>query len=340
MLANPPKNMDLPTFQYSRNSLAELIQGLDGRLLIAVGIANGAEARAFHRHLAALDAAGAVPGFVGGFVFFVSGYLTAAERGLPDLGMVLREEIVRQTDIIEQATWLASLDSGTPAPPIGVDIDTGYGNEPSAILLTCHQVHKQGAQYVQIEDQYAINKSCGHLDGAAGRGKDVIDAQEMVETRLKPAIAYAKSVDDLCVMARTDALSTKGYDEALRRARLYADAGAELVFVEAPESEAQLSAVARDLADSAALSVANVVEGSRKTPYKTPRELHELGFDLALFPVGPLLAGHAARETYYQRLIASSSTEEIAAGKDGFEQFSEMIGRDQFTQWNRRFRFE
>jgi 2-methylisocitrate lyase-like PEP mutase family enzyme len=324
-----------------RRSLAATVSALDGRLLVVVGVANGAEARALSAHLTALEDSGSVPDFVGGFVFFVSGYLTAAERGLPDLGMILREEIVRQTDIVEQATWLAAAETETAPYPIGVDIDTGYGNEASAVILTCRQVHKQGAQYVQIEDQFSINKSCGHLDGASGDGKDVIDAGEMISTRIEPALSYAQSVDGLAVMARTDALSTKGADEALRRAHLYSEAGADFVFVEAPENEAQLATVAKELTSAAALSVANVVEGSRKTPYKTPRELHELGFDVALYPVGPLLAGHTARNDYYDRLTRSVGTEELAGGNtDGFEAFSRTVGRDQFTAWNRRFRFD
>jgi 2-methylisocitrate lyase-like PEP mutase family enzyme len=333
--------MDLPIFAQPSRSLVEIVRDLDGRLLIVIGVANGGEARALHGFLAALESSGQVPDFVGGFVVFVSGYLTAAERGLPDLGLVLREEIVRQTDVIEQAGWLASIDSRSPAYPIGVDIDTGYGNEASSVILTCRQVHKQGAQYVQIEDQYAINKSCGHLDGATGEGKDVVDAEEMIATRLNPALAYARSVDNFLVMARTDALSTKGYDEALRRAHLYAETGAHFVFVEAPESEQQLAAVAQDLAATSALVVANVVEGSRKTPYKTPRQLQELGFDVALFPVGPLLAGHAARNQYYAQLVSSAGTGETAgATDDGFETFSKQVGRDQFAAWNRLFRFE
>ena len=109
------------------------------------------------------------------------------------MGYILRHEIVEHTNIIEQATWLAALDTGKPAFPIGVDIDTGYGNEPSSIILTCRQVNKQGGQYVQIEDQYAINKTCGHMDGALGSGKQTISAEDMITLRLKPAVDFARS---------------------------------------------------------------------------------------------------------------------------------------------------
>ncbi len=224
-----------------RQSLKELVAKRDGRILVAIGVANGAEARQLHHSVYELYDQNAVPDYIGGFITFVSGYLCAASYGLPDLGYILRSEIVHQTDIIEQATWMAALDTGKPAFPIGVDIDTGYGNEPSSIVLTCRQVHKQGAQYVQIEDQYAINKSCGHMEGPRGSGKVLISAEEMIELRLRPAVSYAESQQDMMVMARTDAIAAHGFDEALRRGRLYAEAGAKIVFIEAPEDEKQLA---------------------------------------------------------------------------------------------------
>jgi len=179
-----------------RQSLEELIRKRDGRILIAIGVGNGAEARQLHHSIYELYQQKAVPDFIGGFITYVSGYLCAASYGLPDMGYILRAEIVNQTNIVEQATWMAALDDGKPAFPIGVDIDTGYGNEPSSIILTCRQAHKQGAQFVQIEDQYAINKSCGHMEGPVGTGKLLISAEEMIEARIKPAVSYAENQSD------------------------------------------------------------------------------------------------------------------------------------------------
>jgi 2-methylisocitrate lyase-like PEP mutase family enzyme len=332
-------DMNGPSLNAQRRDLARLVAELDGRLLVVIGVASGAEARALHYFTAALEARGGVPDFVGGFVAFVSGYLTAAQRGLPDLGLILREEIAQQTDAIEQAGWLAALDTGTAALPIGVDIDTGYGSEAAAVILSCRRAHKQGAQYVQIEDQLTINKSCGHMDGSAGRGKSVASLEEMRRKRLAPALAYARGHRDLLVMARTDALASEGYAEAIARARAYAGDGAHFVFVEAPESESQLAGIARDLDDVPALVVANVVEGSRKTPFKTPRELHELGFDVALYPVGPTLAGHQARESYYRELLGGAEPTGEDRDASAFERFSQAMGRGQFEEWNRFFSF-
>lgn len=322
-----------------RHSLTRLIAERDGRILVGVGVSSGAEARQLHYTIHALYDAKAVPDYIAGFVTFVSGYLCAAQYGLPDLGYILRTEIVRQTDLIEQATWMAALDNGKAAFPIGVDVDTGYGNEPASILLTCRQVHKAGGQYVQIEDQYAINKSCGHMAGALGGGKPIISAEEMIDLRLRPAVSYAASQPDFLVMARTDARASGGMQEAARRAHRYEEAGAAFVFIEAPESEAELQRAADEFKGSRALSVANMIEGSPKTPYKSPCQLHGMGFGLALYCVGGLLAARAAQERYFEAIGRGGSAMDALGLTSGawFAGFNRMIGREQTEAWNRFF---
>ena len=331
--------IDEITWKIRRQSLKELISERNGRLLVAIGVSNGAEARELHHTLYELYDQKAVPDFIGGFITFVSGYLCAATYGLPDLGYILRAEIVKQTDIIEQATWMAALNTGRPAFPIGVDIDTGYGNEPSSVVLTCRQVHKQGAQYVQIEDQYAINKSCGNMDGPRGTGKVLVSTEEMIDLRIKPAVSYAESQEDFMVMARTDAIASMGIEEAVRRAHRYAEAGARLIFIEAPEDEKQLLRSAQEFKGDSSLSLANMIEGSPKTPYKSPRELHEMGFAIALYCMGSLLAGRAAQKRYFGIVAKGAS---VMAGTDmrperWFDGFNEVIGRQQTEAWNRFF---
>jgi 2,3-dimethylmalate lyase len=327
------------TWKIERQSLRQLAANQDGRLLVAIGVSNGAEARELHHTLYELYDQKAVPDFIGGFITYVSGYLCSATYGLPDMGYILRAEIVRQTDIIEQATWMAALNTKRPAFPIGVDIDTGYGNEPSSVILTCRQVHKQGAQFVQIEDQYAINKSCGHMSGSRGTGKALVSADEMVDLRVKPATSYAKSQEDFTVMARTDCIASLGIEEAVRRAHLYAEAGAEMIFIEAPEDEEQLARAAKEFSGTPILSLANMIEGSPKTPYKSPRELHKMGFAVALYCIGPLLAGRAAQKRYFGIVGRGAS---VMAGTDmrperWFDGFNEIIGRQQTEGWNRFF---
>ncbi len=329
------KNM----WRVGRQSLKEMVDKRGDRILVAIGVANGAEARQLHHSIYSLYEQNAVPDYIGGFFTYVSGYLCAANYGLPDMGYILRSEIAQQTNIIEQATWMAALDTGKPAFPIGVDIDTGYGNEPSSIVLTCRQVHKQGAQYVQIEDQFAINKSCGHMAGSEGTGKALVSAEEMIGVRIRPAVSYAASQEDFMVMARTDAIATEGIDEAIRRGHMYVETGAGMIFIEAPENEEQLERVAREFKDLPVLSLANMIEGSPKTPYKSPYELNKMGFGIALYCIGPLLAGRAAQQRYFN-IVGSGGS--VMAGADmrperWFDGFNKVIGREQTEAWNRFF---
>jgi 2,3-dimethylmalate lyase len=328
------------TFRAHRRRLCDVVDALDGRMLVIVGVANGAEARLLHHALSAAETADVFPDVIGGFVTFVSGFLSAADRGLPDLGYVLRDDIARTVDVVEQATWLAALDTGTPAWPLGADIDTGYGNEPSAVLLTCRQMHKQGASYVQIEDQYGINKSCGHLDGARGSGKSVLGLDEMLDVRLRPSLAYAAEQDDFMVMGRTDALGPLGIDEALRRADAFAEAGAQMVFIEAPQSDAELERIGEAFRGTSVLNAANVVEGSSKTPAHSVRELHAMGFGMAMFPVGARLLAAAGLSAYYEVLATSGDPSAVTIATDAsgrFERYNRALGRDHLQAWNRWF---
>lgn len=327
------------TWRAERQNLKEMIANRDGRILIAVGVSNGAEARQLHHTVHDLYDKNAIPDYIGGFITFVSGYLCAANYGLPDLGYILRAEIAQHTNIIEQSTWLAALDTGKPAFPIGVDIDTGYGSEPSSVILTCRQAHKQGAQYLQIEDQYTINKSCGHMAGASGKGKQVISAEDMVKLRIKPAVSYAENQEDLLVMARTDAIAPFGFDEAVKRGQLYAEAGARMIFIEALENEQQMADASNEFKGSSSMIIANMIEGSPKTPYLSPRALHRLGFGLALYCVGPLLAARNSLNDYYATVARGES---VLAGKETetdqwFKGFNTVIGRDQTEAINRFF---
>ena len=322
-----------------RQNLKHLLAGKGDRIIVGVGVSNGYEARQLHHSIHDLYDQNAVPDFIGGFITFISGYLCAANHGLPDMGYILRTEIANHTNLIEQATWFAALDTNKPAFPLGVDIDTGYGNEPASVILTCRQVHKQGAQYVQIEDQYAINKTCGHMDGAAGRGKEVISAEEMIELRIKPAAAYARSQEDLLVMARTDAIAPLGYKEGIRRGHMYAEAGAAMLFIEALLSDDQLRDAAQEFRPSPAYLVANMIEGSPKTPYKSPYELQQMGYDMALYCIGSMLAGRVAQQRYYSILGRGKS---VMSGLETrperwFDGFNAVIGREQTESINQFF---
>ena len=328
----PPRQ----AFVAERRSFHDLLSKLNDRIIIAIGVANGGEARRLHHSIATLEKAGRVPDHVGGFVFFVSGYLCAAGAGLPDLGLVLRDEIMRTTDVVEQATWMAALDTQSAPHPIGVDIDTGYGNEASAVILSCRQAHKQGASYVQIEDQLDINKSCGHMSGSRGQGKDILDVDMMIARRLKPALSYARSQPDFEVVARTDALQTLGFDAAVDRANAYAEAGARLLFVEAPQNREQLDAIPKRVRQSGIYHVANMVDGSPHTPMQSARELGDMGYAIALFPIGAHLAANVVQKDYYDHVL----TGQAPADRDIQDEFAEnaaALGKEQIENWNRVF---
>lgn len=324
------------TWQAERINLKDMIRRLEKRMIVAIGVANGAEARQLHHTIYELYDQQAVPDFIGGFVTYVSGYLYAAANGLPDMGYILRPDIVRQTDIIEQSTWMAALDTGKPAFPIGVDGDTGFGNEPSSVILTCRQIHKQGGQYIQIEDQYGINKSCGHMAGSSGSGKRIVSAEEMIEMRIKPAVSYAADQADFLVMARTDAIAIEGLNKAMQRGARYVEAGADMLFVEAPESLEMMKTISQEFAQSQALVLANMIEGSPMTPYLSLRELHEIGFDIGLYCLGSLLAGRSAQSRYYSILGRGRSVMESAESSPArwFDGFNQIIGREQTETWN------
>eukprot|EP01022_Parablepharisma_sp_SALTPOND_P035792 TRINITY_DN9661_c0_g1_i2.p2 TRINITY_DN9661_c0_g1~~TRINITY_DN9661_c0_g1_i2.p2 ORF type:complete len:372 (+),score=134.65 TRINITY_DN9661_c0_g1_i2:123-1238(+) len=313
-----------------RQNLKELIANKGDRIIVAIGVSNGMEAKLLYETVKNLHAKNEIPDYIGGFITFVSGYLAAANYGLPDLGFILREQIAKHTAIVEQATWMSALDGDLPAFPIGVDIDTGYGNEPFSVILTCRNVHRAGGQYVQIEDQSGINKSCGHMAGGHGAGKQIISQEEMINLRIKPAVDYARSVDDFTIMARTDGIAVEGLDGAIKRGHAYIEAGADIIFVEAPAIEEQLKTVAEEFKNSPGINLANMIEHSPHTPYKSPRELQQMGFDIGLYCIGGIMAGKRSQELYYQALAKGGDA--ISAlggeGKDWFSGFSTFIGRE------------
>ena len=208
---------------------------------------------------------------------FLGGFSVAASRlGLPDVGLLSYGEM------IDQATNVCA---ATSIPVLG-DADTGYGNEMNAerTLLGCSRA---GLSCVMIEDQ-CWPKRCGHT-----AGKAVVDRDEAV-ARIKACVrAREEASVDILIMARTDANATDGFDEAIWRAKAFADAGADLTFLEAPLSVDEME---RYCAGVPGFKVANLVEDGR-TPWLSVNELESLGFALAMYPISLLLHGIKAMET-------------------------------------------
>jgi 2-methylisocitrate lyase-like PEP mutase family enzyme len=180
---------------------------------------------------------------------------------------------------------------------------------------------------VHLEDQ-VMPKKCGHMSGKA-----VIGADEMTG-KIAAAVA-ARQDPDFLVIARTDAAAVEGLDAALDRARAYADAGADLLFVEAPTSEDDIARVARELAGVAPL-VFNWAEGGRTPPLPLDR-IAELGFSLVLFPIGTLLAATAGIRSLLATLGADGTPAAALPGVPSFDEFTDLIGLPEIRSLEERF---
>jgi 2,3-dimethylmalate lyase len=247
--------------------LRELIAG--DRMVVAPGVYDGLTAALVKRH-----------GFPAAYVS--GGAASAAVTGLPDLGLMTASEMADHVGRLRGATDL----------PLIVDIDTGYGNELN-VRHTVQRLVRVGAAAVHLEDQ-VFPKRCGHL-----AGKAVIPIDEAV-SKVRAAVA-ARGDDDLVVIARTDALTPLGRDEAIERGRAYADAGADMVFIESPESVADLEAIG---AAFEVPLVVNVLANSR-TPLLTAAEYADLGFRLAIYPSLAAGAAVAAVDAAFAQLAST-----------------------------------
>jgi methylisocitrate lyase len=197
--------------------------------------------------------------------------------------------------------------------PVLVDADTGYGGIPNAVR-TAELYAQAGAAGLFLEDQ-VWPKRCGHMGG-----KSVVDRRDWL-AKLR-AVVDLKPATDLFVVARTDARAPLGLEEAIRRGRAALDVGADAVFVEAPQSVAELDAIAIGIPGP---KVANMVEWGR-TPLLGPKELHQRGFDLIVFPVAAILAQARAVEDVYATLARKGSTADILDRLYEFESFNELLG--------------
>jgi len=220
---------------------------------------------------------------IGFEALYMTGYGTVASHlGLPDAGLA------SYTDMVGR---VAQMCGGTTTPLVA-DADTGYGG----LLNVRHTVRgyeKAGAVAIQIEDQ-EMPKKCGHTVG-----RRVVPMEDMV-AKVKVAIEARASADTL-IVARTDARTALGLDEALRRGEAYARAGADLVFVESPESEEELYKIGKAL--KGCKLVANVVQSGARTPELPSAQLEEFGFALAIYPSLPHKAAAAALRTTYLHLL-------------------------------------
>ncbi len=248
-------------------------------------------------------------------VLFMGGFSVAATLlGEPDFGYLT------QTEMADAARRVCRLSRH----PVLVDADTGYGN-PLNVLRTVELYHAAGAAGLFLEDQ-VWPKRCGHM-----RGKQVVERNEWL--RKLEAVVSQRGERDLFLVARTDARAARGLDEAIARGQAARDLGADAVFVEAPESVAELEAIARAIPGP---KVANMVEGGR-TPLLTPDELHALGFDLIVTPLAALLASARAVRDAYAELRRVGTMRGRLDTLLSFDEFNTLIDLDRHYALEQRF---
>ncbi|MEO8442827.1 MAG: isocitrate lyase/PEP mutase family protein [Betaproteobacteria bacterium] len=245
---------------------------------------------------------------------YMTGFgVVASHLGLPDAGLATYSDMVGR---VNQICTIA----GTP---LIADADTGYGG----LLNVAHTVRgyiKAGAAAVQLEDQ-EFPKKCGHTPG-----RRVIPVDDMVK-KIRVAVE-ARGEDDILIVARTDARTAHGLDEALRRADAYAQAGADILFVESPESEREMEKICQSFELPL---MANMVEGG-KTPVLTAQRLTELGYKIAIFPATGFLAAGAALASVYQTLKLDGSSVNATAPLYPFAEFTKLMGFEQVWEFDRR----
>ena len=236
---------------------------------------------------------------------YVSGAGIAYTRlGRPDIGLVAMSEVADTVALIRDRVGNHLI----------VDADTGYGNALN-VARTVRLFERAGANAIQIEDQ-AFPKRCGHLDN-----KTLIPAQEMVG-KIKAALDARHSRETL-VIARTDAIAVEGFGPAIARALSYRDAGADVLFVEAPKTRDELRRISPTL--KGVPLMANMVEGGKTPPLKAA-DLEALGFSLVIFPGGIVRAvAHLAGE-FYASLAANGTSEPFRNRMHDFDGLNDVIG--------------
>ncbi len=282
-----------------RQSLKPLLAR--GKCLVAPGVFD-----LISTHM--LNQAGAEATYMTGFG------VVASALGLPDAGLAT------YTEMLDRARRIAEFSRA----PVIADADTGYGG----LLNVRHTVRgyeAAGIAAIQIEDQ-EFPKKCGHTPG-----RRVIPMADMV--RKIEVAADSRSSAEFLIVARTDARTALGLDEALRRAEAYAKAGADILFVEAPESEAEMDTIGRSFHQPLLI---NLVEGGR-TPILPRARLAELGFQIAIHPAAGFLATAAALETMYGHIAATGSSLAAPTPLLDFKRLTEILGFPDVHAFERRW---
>ncbi len=252
---------------------------------------------------------------VGFYAMFQTGYGSAASLlGMPDFGFLNAGETVDNARRIIRSVKL----------PVIVDVDTGYGN-PLSVWRLVNDLQACGAGGIFIEDQI-WPKRCGHM-----KGKDVIGTDEYIP-KLRAALD-ARDDDNFIVVARTDARAPLGLDEAIERGRKYYKEGADVIFVEAPQSEAELKEVAQKID---APLVANMIENG-VTPNLSADVLKTIGYRIAVFPLSGLYGAAYAMKEIFSKLKETGSTKDSRQIMLDFSEFNDLVELGKFMEMETKY---
>lgn len=247
---------------------------------------------------------------------YMTGYgVSASVLGKPDIGLITL------TEMVEMARNIVAASGDTP---VIADADNGYGGLMN-VMRTVELYEQAGVAAIQLEDQ-VTPKRCGHMEG-----KEVISKDEMV-AKIRAAVAARKD-PDFCILARTDARAVLGFDEALDRALAYQEAGADIIFFEAPRTVEEMRTVGKTLRVPL---LANMVERG-KTPLLTTQELFEIGYRVAIYPVSSLYIATKAVREFLGRLAMDKTSETSLDHMVDFPTFNRMIHLDEIRALEKSF---
>lgn len=249
-------------------------------------------------------------------VIFVTGYsLSATLLGEPDFG------VLTQTEVVGAAQRICSVVD----TPVIVDADTGYGNAIN-VVRTVEELLRAGAAGMFLEDQ-VWPKRCGHM-----KGKQVIPLDEHLK-KLRAAVETRRG-RDFFIVARTDSRQALGLPEAIKRGIAFKQAGADAVFIEAPESKEEMAEIARNVPGPL---VANMLERG-VTPLMAPNELKDLGFELIVWPLAPLYSVAKSLTEVYTTLRRDGSTLKILDRLMPFNEFNDIVGLEEKYALDAKYR--
>jgi len=229
--------------------------------------------------------------------------------GLPDLSFTTMTEVVNEVGRITDVT----------RSPLIVDVDTGFG-EPINVTRTVRQMEKAGGSAIHLEDQL-LPKKCGHLSG-----KKIVQEEEMVH-KIKAAVSARKNPDFL-IIARTDARSVFGVDEAIRRSNLYLESGADMIFTEALESENEFRRFAREVRGDL---LANMTEFG-KSPLLSTKQLKDIGYRAVIFPLTAFRTSLKAAQNAYEKLYSQGTQIDMLNNMMSRNEFYEVIGYNEYEK--------